>query len=81
MVKSLVHRPYGTSGICILVEKVSEDLDVLLHEESHCVLIFLFLHAEVKELKLFEFLQDQAPFQSLLVSLFIFWEQGYASLV
>jgi hypothetical protein len=45
MVEGLVHRPYGTSGIGILVEKVPQDLDVLLYEEPYRVLIFLFLHA------------------------------------
>jgi hypothetical protein len=45
MVEGLVHRPYGTSGIGILVEKVAQDLDVLLHEETYRILIFLFLQA------------------------------------
>ena len=48
MVEGLVHRPYGTGGIGILVEQVPQNLDVLLHKESYCVLILLLLHAEVK---------------------------------
>jgi hypothetical protein len=48
MVEGLVHRPYGTSGVGILVEEVPQYLDVLLHKESYRVLILLLLHAEVK---------------------------------
>ena len=56
----------GSTGICILVKDIPEDLEMLFDEEPDCVLIFLLLVAEVVQLELLQLLQNTALFERFL---------------
>ena len=55
-IKGLLDGIDGTRSVSILAEKILEDFEVLLNEETYAILILLFFIPEIEQLEFFQLL-------------------------